>query len=85
VYEYALYLVREIASDSEGSSKLMEVVVTDARDDAQAKRQAPGREVAKSVVNTLLAFGDLVMRPEGQSDALLGASTATAAPSPTAT
>lgn len=44
----ALTLTREIASDGEGASKLIEVWVTGARDDAQAKR------VGKSVVNSPL-------------------------------
>lgn len=44
----ALHLVRDIASDGEGASKLIEVHVTGARDDAQAKR------VGKSVVNSPL-------------------------------
>lgn len=48
LYECALHLVRDIASDGEGASKLIEVHVTGARDDAQAKR------VAKSVVNSPL-------------------------------
>ncbi|MFD5465020.1 bifunctional glutamate N-acetyltransferase/amino-acid acetyltransferase ArgJ [Kitasatospora sp. NPDC127059] len=48
LYECALHLVREIASDGEGASKLIEVRVTGARDAAQAKR------VGKSVVNSPL-------------------------------
>lgn len=44
----ALHLVREIASDGEGASKLIEVRVTGARDTAQAKR------VGKTVVNSPL-------------------------------
>jgi glutamate N-acetyltransferase/amino-acid N-acetyltransferase len=48
LYEVALDLVRDIASDGEGASKLIEVRVTGARDDAQAKR------VGKSVVNSPL-------------------------------
>ncbi|MEX1651743.1 bifunctional glutamate N-acetyltransferase/amino-acid acetyltransferase ArgJ [Streptomyces pseudovenezuelae] len=48
LHECALHLVRDIASDGEGASKLIEVQVTGARDDAQAKR------VAKSVVNSPL-------------------------------
>ena len=48
LYECALHLVRDIASDGEGASKLIEVCVTGARDDAQAKR------VGKSVVNSPL-------------------------------
>ncbi|MFD7450168.1 bifunctional glutamate N-acetyltransferase/amino-acid acetyltransferase ArgJ [Kitasatospora sp. NPDC059827] len=46
--ECALHLVRAIASDGEGASKLIEVRVTGARDAAQAKR------VGKSVVNSPL-------------------------------
>lgn len=46
--EVALKLVRMIASDGEGASKLIEVRLTGARDDAQAKR------VAKAVVNSPL-------------------------------
>ncbi|MFF9818644.1 bifunctional glutamate N-acetyltransferase/amino-acid acetyltransferase ArgJ [Streptomyces sp. NPDC014006] len=48
LYEVALHLVRDIASDGEGASKLIEVQVTGARDDAQAKR------VGKAVVNSPL-------------------------------
>ncbi|MDH6131760.1 glutamate N-acetyltransferase/amino-acid N-acetyltransferase [Kitasatospora sp. MAA4] len=48
LYTCALHLVREIASDGEGASKLIEVHVIGARDDAQAKR------VGKSVVNSPL-------------------------------
>ncbi|GAA5014850.1 bifunctional glutamate N-acetyltransferase/amino-acid acetyltransferase ArgJ [Kitasatospora paranensis] len=48
LYEAALSLVRNIASDGEGASKLLEVRVTGARDDAQAKR------VGKAVVNSPL-------------------------------
>ncbi|RFU85537.1 bifunctional glutamate N-acetyltransferase/amino-acid acetyltransferase ArgJ [Streptomyces triticagri] len=48
LYACALHLVRDIASDGEGASKLIEVQVTGARDDAQAKR------VGKSVVNSPL-------------------------------
>jgi glutamate N-acetyltransferase / amino-acid N-acetyltransferase len=48
LYECALHLVRDIASDGEGASKLIEVRVTGARDDAQAKL------VGKSVVNSPL-------------------------------
>ncbi len=44
----ALELVRSIASDGEGAGTLIEVQVTGARDDAQAKR------VGKSVVNSPL-------------------------------
>ena len=48
LYEIALTLVRMIASDGEGASKTLEVQVTGARDDAQAKR------VAKAIVNSPL-------------------------------
>lgn len=48
LYECALHLVRDVASDGEGAGKLIEVRVTGARDDAQAKR------VGKSVVNSPL-------------------------------
>jgi glutamate N-acetyltransferase/amino-acid N-acetyltransferase len=48
LYTCALHLVRDIASDGEGASKLIEVRVTGARDDAQAKR------VGKAVVNSPL-------------------------------
>jgi glutamate N-acetyltransferase / amino-acid N-acetyltransferase len=48
LYECALHLVRDIASDGEGASKLIEVRVAGARDDAQAKR------VGKSIVNSPL-------------------------------
>ncbi|MER7670433.1 bifunctional glutamate N-acetyltransferase/amino-acid acetyltransferase ArgJ [Kitasatospora sp. NPDC096128] len=48
LYECALHLVRDIASDGEGASKLIEVRVTGARDAAQAKR------VGKTVVNSPL-------------------------------
>ncbi|WP_159943570.1 bifunctional glutamate N-acetyltransferase/amino-acid acetyltransferase ArgJ [Nocardiopsis sp. FR6] len=48
LYGVALELVRMIASDGEGASKLIEVRVTGARDDAQAKR------VGKAVVNSPL-------------------------------
>ncbi|MFL1376241.1 MULTISPECIES: bifunctional glutamate N-acetyltransferase/amino-acid acetyltransferase ArgJ [unclassified Nocardiopsis] len=48
LFEVALRLVRMIASDGEGASKLLEVRVTGARDDAQAKR------VAKAIVNSPL-------------------------------
>ncbi|MFR9799923.1 bifunctional glutamate N-acetyltransferase/amino-acid acetyltransferase ArgJ [Streptomyces sp. MS06] len=48
LYTVALRLVRDIASDGEGAGKLIEVRVTGARDDAQAKR------VGKSVVNSPL-------------------------------
>jgi glutamate N-acetyltransferase/amino-acid N-acetyltransferase len=48
LHQVALYLTREIARDGEGASKLIEVRVSGARDDAQAKR------VGKSVVNSPL-------------------------------
>ncbi|AEW97386.1 MULTISPECIES: bifunctional glutamate N-acetyltransferase/amino-acid acetyltransferase ArgJ [Streptomycetaceae] len=48
LYQGALTLVRDIASDGEGATKLIEVRVTGARDAAQAKR------VAKVVVNSPL-------------------------------
>lgn len=48
LHEVALTLVRMIASDGEGAGKLIEVRVTGARDDAQAKR------VGKAVVNSPL-------------------------------
>lgn len=48
LYGVALQLVRMIASDGEGAGKLIEVRMTGARDDAQAKR------VAKTVVNSPL-------------------------------
>lgn len=48
LYEAALKLVRDIASDGEGASKLIQVSVTGARDETQAKR------VGKSVVNSPL-------------------------------
>jgi glutamate N-acetyltransferase/amino-acid N-acetyltransferase len=48
LHDAALYLVREIARDGEGASKLLTVRVTGARDDAQAKR------VGKTVVNSPL-------------------------------
>lgn len=48
LHEVALRLVRMIASDGEGASKLIEVRATGARDDAQAKL------VAKTVVNSPL-------------------------------
>ncbi|WP_116246220.1 bifunctional glutamate N-acetyltransferase/amino-acid acetyltransferase ArgJ [Nocardiopsis sp. FIRDI 009] len=48
LYGVALELVRMIASDGEGASKLIEVRVTGARDDAQARR------VGKAVVNSPL-------------------------------
>jgi glutamate N-acetyltransferase / amino-acid N-acetyltransferase len=48
LHEAALYLVKEIAGDGEGASKLIEVRVGGARDTAQAKR------VAKAIVNSPL-------------------------------
>jgi glutamate N-acetyltransferase/amino-acid N-acetyltransferase len=48
LYTAALHLVREIAGDGEGASKLIEVRVAGARDTAQAKL------VAKSIVNSPL-------------------------------
>lgn len=48
LHQAALQLVREIASDGEGATKLIEVRVTGARDDAQAKR------IGKAVVNSPL-------------------------------
>ncbi|MCF3134614.1 bifunctional glutamate N-acetyltransferase/amino-acid acetyltransferase ArgJ [Streptomyces olivochromogenes] len=48
LYEVALELVKEIARDGEGAGRLIEVRVTGARDDAQAKR------VGKAVVNSPL-------------------------------
>jgi glutamate N-acetyltransferase/amino-acid N-acetyltransferase len=48
LHEAALHLVKEIASDGEGASKLIEVRVSGARDTAQAKR------VGKSVINSPL-------------------------------
>jgi glutamate N-acetyltransferase/amino-acid N-acetyltransferase len=48
VYRAALHLVRAIAQDGEGASKLIEVRVSGARDVAQAKR------VGKTVVNSPL-------------------------------
>ncbi|MCX4750823.1 bifunctional glutamate N-acetyltransferase/amino-acid acetyltransferase ArgJ [Kitasatospora sp. NBC_01287] len=48
LHRAALALVRDIASDGEGASKLIEVEVTGARDTAQAKR------VGKAVVNSPL-------------------------------
>ena len=46
--EMCIELAKEIARDGEGATKLLEVVVTSARDDQQAKR------VAKAVVNSPL-------------------------------
>ncbi|MFD7236775.1 bifunctional glutamate N-acetyltransferase/amino-acid acetyltransferase ArgJ [Streptomyces syringium] len=48
LYEVALSLVKDIASDGEGAGKLIEVRVSGARDAAQAKR------VGKAVVNSPL-------------------------------
>jgi glutamate N-acetyltransferase / amino-acid N-acetyltransferase len=48
VYAVALSLVHQIAADGEGATKLLQVTVTGARDDDQAKR------VAKTVVNSPL-------------------------------
>ncbi|MGX8904904.1 bifunctional glutamate N-acetyltransferase/amino-acid acetyltransferase ArgJ [Streptomyces netropsis] len=48
LYEVALSLVKDIASDGEGAGKLVEVRVSGARDAAQAKR------VGKAVVNSPL-------------------------------
>jgi len=48
LYQVALTLVRAIAADGEGASKLIEVRVRGARDDAQAKR------VSKAIVNSPL-------------------------------
>lgn len=46
--EAATYLVREIAKDGEGATKLIEVTVSSARDNVQAKA------IAKSIVNSPL-------------------------------
>jgi len=46
--EMCIELAKEIARDGEGATKLLEVVVTSARDDQQAKR------VAKAIVNSPL-------------------------------
>lgn len=48
LYQVALSLVRKIASDGEGASKLLEVRVSGARDVVQAKR------VAKAIINSPL-------------------------------
>ncbi|GGR46697.1 glutamate N-acetyltransferase/amino-acid N-acetyltransferase [Nocardioides luteus] len=48
LYDAALALVKKIASDGEGASTLIEVSVSGARDDAQAKR------VGKAIVNSPL-------------------------------
>jgi glutamate N-acetyltransferase/amino-acid N-acetyltransferase len=46
--EVCIYLAKEVARDGEGASKLLEVVVSEARDQPQAKR------IAKAVVNSPL-------------------------------
>jgi glutamate N-acetyltransferase/amino-acid N-acetyltransferase len=46
--EMCIELAKEVARDGEGATKLLEVVVTSARDDQQAKR------VAKAIVNSPL-------------------------------
>ena len=46
--EVCIHLAKEVARDGEGASKLIEVAVTSARDDAQAKR------IAKAIVNSPL-------------------------------
>ena len=46
--EVCIHLAREVARDGEGATKLIEVAVTSARDDAQAKR------IAKAIVNSPL-------------------------------
>jgi glutamate N-acetyltransferase/amino-acid N-acetyltransferase len=46
--EVCIYLAKEIARDGEGATKLLEVVVSSARDNPQAKR------IAKAVVNSPL-------------------------------
>ena len=46
--EVAIYLVRAIAKDGEGATKLIEVTVSSARDNSQAKA------IAKSIVNSPL-------------------------------
>jgi glutamate N-acetyltransferase/amino-acid N-acetyltransferase len=48
LYEVALQLVKMIAADGEGATKLLEVAVKGARDERQAKR------VAKAIVNSPL-------------------------------
>ena len=48
LYDVCASLTRQIASDGEGATKLLEVTVDDATDDAQAKR------VAKAIVNSPL-------------------------------
>ena len=44
--EVCIHLAREVARDGEGATKLIEVAVTSARDDTQAKR------IAKAIVNS---------------------------------
>lgn len=46
--EVCIHLAKEVARDGEGATKLIEVAVTSARDDAQAKR------IAKAIVNSPL-------------------------------
>jgi glutamate N-acetyltransferase/amino-acid N-acetyltransferase len=46
--EVCIHLAKEVARDGEGASKLIEVAVTSARDDAQAKR------IAKAIINSPL-------------------------------
>ena len=46
--EVCIYLAKEVARDGEGASKLLEVTVSEARDQRQAKR------IAKAVVNSPL-------------------------------
>ncbi len=48
LHDVALSLVQQVARDGEGATKLLQVTVNDARDEAQAKR------LAKSVVNSPL-------------------------------
>ena len=48
LYDVCASLTRQIASDGDGATKLLEVTVDDATDDAQAKR------VAKAIVNSPL-------------------------------
>lgn len=48
LYEVCTHLAKEIARDGEGASKLIEVTVSSARDDQQAKR------IAKAIVNSPL-------------------------------
>jgi glutamate N-acetyltransferase/amino-acid N-acetyltransferase len=57
LYTAALSLVKEIAKDGEGASKLIEVRVSGARDDGQAKRV--GKMVVNSpLVKTMVHGGD---------------------------